>query len=57
MAIRPKGKTAHWAEPAIDQSEQRHHPAAIGFIGVNLQQRCDGGEESGLKATGDEEDR
>ena len=33
-----EGKTTHRPEPAIDQAEERHDAASIGFIGVNLQQ-------------------
>ena len=47
-----EGKTP---KPAIDQAEERHDAASIGFIGVNLQQRCDRGKKSGLKSAGDKQ--
>ena len=45
-------KAAHRTEAAIDQAEKRHDSAAIGLIGVNLQQRRHAGKKSRLKAAG-----
>ena len=45
-----EGKTTHRHEPTIDQAEERHDAASIGFIGVNLQQGCECGKESGLES-------
>ena len=50
-----EGKAAHRTEPAVDQTEQRHDPAAIGFVGVQLQQGCGEGQESRLKRAGDKQ--
>ena len=47
-----EGATSHRSETAIDQAEERHDAASIGFIGVNLQQRCDRGKESSLESAG-----
>jgi len=30
---------------------------SVGFVGVNLQQRCGGGKESGLKCAGDKQNQ
>jgi len=52
-ATKPKGKLPMGPRPRFNQAEKRHHSAAVGFSALDLQQGCNGGKESGLKATGE----
>ena len=52
-ATRPRRETSHGPETTIDQTEERHQSAAIGFSALDLQQGRNEGKKSGLKGTGE----
>ena len=48
-----EGEASHRSQAAIDQAEERHDSAAIGLIGVKLEQHRGGREKRGLKSSCD----